>query len=167
MNQVPEIIVRRARPSDIDRITAFVNQAQSRGPTITRQDVLGRLGTVGFLVALAGEQLVGLIGWQAENLVARVTDFLIFPARFRITAGRALLAAMEEGADELQCEAAILFMPANTPQDVLAFWEAFGYGFRQVVSLPRAWREAAQETYPSGEWVVVKQLRQDRVMRPI
>lgn len=167
MEQVPQIVVRRARPSDAERIAAFVNRAQPQGPPVAREAVLNRFGTVGFLVAEAREEMVGLLGWQAENLVVRVTDFLIFPVRYRITAGRVLLAVMENAARELQCEAAILFMPADTPQDVLAFWEAFGYGFREVISLPRAWREAAGEFRGGGEWLVVKQLREERVLRPI
>ncbi len=122
---------------------------------------------VGFFLAEANGEIVGLLGWQVENLIARVTDFIIFPNIFRVTAGRALLTAMETAAQELQAEAAILFVPANTPQEVLDFWEAFGYSFREVAGLPRAWREAAQETNPSGEWVVLKQLREERVYKPM
>lgn len=167
MEQVSEITVRRARPSDAERIAAFVNRTQPQGPPVARETVLLRFGTVGFFIAEAGEELVGLLGWQVENLVVRVTDFLIFPVRYRVTAGHALLTAMEDAARELQCEAAILFMPADTPQDVLTFWEAFGYGFREVINLPRAWREAAREFRGGGDWVVIKQLREDRVLRPI
>lgn len=167
MEQVPEVKVRRARPSDAERIALFVNKAQPRGDRITAEEVLRRFGEVGFFLAEAGGEMVGLLGWQAENLVARVTDFLILPARFRITAGRVLLTAMEEAARELQCETAILFVPSNTPREILAFWEAFGYTFRQVAALPQPWREAAREANPAGDWVVLKQLRADRVLRPI
>ena len=167
MEQVPEVKIRRARPSDAAGIAAFVNKARPGGTPVTREAVIGRLGMVGFFIAEARGEAVGLLGWQVENLIARVTDFIIFPNLFRVTAGHALLAAMEKAAQELQAEAAILFVPANTPQEVLDFWEAFGYSFRQVAGLPRAWREAAQETHPSGEWVVLKQLREDRTLKPI
>ncbi|HIQ02711.1 MAG TPA: GNAT family N-acetyltransferase [Anaerolineales bacterium] len=167
MDQLPEIKVRRARPSDAERIAMFVNRTRPPGQEITPEEVLSRFGMAGFLLAEAGGEMVGLLGWQAENLVARVTDFLILPARFRLTAGRELLTAMEEAARELQCEAAILFVPSNTSLEVLSFWEAFGYSFREVAALPRAWREAAREANPSGDWVVLKQLREDRVMRPM
>ncbi len=167
MAQVAEIRVRRARPSDAEQIAAFVNQVRPQGPAVTREAVLQRLGVVGFLIAEVEQEIVGLLGWQVENLVVRVADFLIYPHRYRVSAGRALLNEMEKAAQELQAEAAILFMPANTPQEVIEFWEAFGYGFREVASLPKAWREAAREANPAAEWVVLKQLRADRVVRPL
>lgn len=166
MAQVSEILIRRARPADVEKIAAFVNQVRPQGPPVTKDVVLQRLGLVGFFVAEADQEIIGLLGWQVENLVARVADFLIYPHRFRISAGRALLAEMEKTARELQAEAAILFMPANTPQEVIDFWEAFGYGFKEVANLPRAWREAVREANPVAEWVVLKQLRTDRVVRP-
>ncbi|MEO0250322.1 MAG: GNAT family N-acetyltransferase [candidate division WOR-3 bacterium] len=167
MAQVSEIRIRRARPSDAEQISAFVNRVRPHGPAVTRESVLQRLGVVGFLIAEVDQEIVGLLGWQVENLVVRVVDFLIYPHRYRVSAGRALLDEMEKAAQELQAEAAILFMPANTPQEVIDFWEAFGYGFKEVASLPRAWREAAREANPSAEWVVLKQLRAERVVRPL
>lgn len=167
MEQPTQVRVRRARPSDAACIAAFVNRSRPEGPPITGQEVVSRFGTVGFLLAESDGEVVGLLGWQLENLVARVTDFLVLPARFRLTVGRALLTAMEEAARDLQCEAAILFVPANTPVEVLAFWEVFGYTFRKVAGLPRPWREAAREACPAGDWVILKQLRPDRVLRPI
>jgi len=165
--QMPEMRIRRARPSDAKRIAAFVSRARPQEQPVTAEEVTGRFGAVGLLLAEVEKELVGLLGWRAENLVARVTDFLIFPARFRLTAGRALLTAMENAARELQCEAAILFVPPNTSPEVLAFWEAFGYESREVAALPRPWREAAREANPEGERVVLKQLRIGRVLRPI
>jgi dephospho-CoA kinase len=164
--QLPEVAIRRAHPSDAERIAAFVDRAQPRGQQIASEEVLARFGTIAFLLAEANGEFVGLLGWQLENLVARVTDFLIFPPRFRLDAGRALLIEMEGAAQELQCEVAILLTPSDVPQEVLAFWETFGYGPRKVAELPRAWREVAWETGPTSDQVILKQLRADRVMRP-
>jgi len=166
MTESLQIRIRRARPADAEQIAAFVNRGRPQKP-ITTDEVLQRFGTVGFLLAEADGDLVGLLGWQVENLVVRVTDFLIFPARLRLSVGRALLMAMEEAAQELMCEAAILIIPANAPPEVLQFWETFGYQPRDIASLPRAWREAAREANPLQDQVVLKQLRADRVLQPI
>lgn len=166
MADSPEIRVRRARPSDAERIAAFVSQRRPQAP-ITPDQVRERLGTVGFLMAEMDGELVGLLGWQVENLVVRVTDFLIFPARLSLVAGRALLSAMEAAANELMCEAVILVTPRTTPPEVLQFWEAFGYHARDIAGLPRAWREAAREANPLSDQIMLKQLRTERILHPI
>ncbi len=166
MTESSQIRIRRARPADAERIAAFVNRGRPPRP-VTPSDVLQRFGAIGFLLAEMDGEMVGLLGWQVENLVARVTDFLVFPARLSLSVGRALLQAMEETAQELMCEAAILIIPANAPPEVLQFWETFGYQPRDIASLPRAWREAAREANPLQDQIVLKQLRADRVLRPI
>lgn len=166
MTESSQIRIRRARPADAEQIAAFVNRGRPQKP-VTSSDVLQRFGAIGFLLAEMGGEMVGLLGWQVENLVARVTDFLVFPARLSLSVGRALLQAMEEAAQELMCEAAILIIPANAPPEVLQFWEIFGYQPRDIASLPRAWREAAREAHPLQDQIVLKQLRADRVLRPI
>jgi hypothetical protein len=112
--------------------------------------------------------LVGTLGWQAENLVVRVTDFLIWPASERVAAGQALLSEMEQEAAGLQCEVALLILPRPTPLELVGFCKALGYEPRVVASLPRAWQEAAREArIGDDETVLMKQLRTDRVVRPI
>lgn len=166
MAESPGIRVRRARPSDAERIAAFVSRARPQKP-VTAAEVVERFGTVGFLLAEANGELVGILGWQVENLVVRVTDFLISPARLSLPVGQALLASMEEAAKELMCEAAILVVPSNTPPEVIQFWETFGYHLNDIASLPRAWQEAAREANPASDRVVLKQLRLERILRPI
>lgn len=163
-----EIAVRRAKISDAGRIAAFVNRAQPGQSEIDEQTVIARLGSVGFLLAERGGNLVGMLGWQAENLVVRVTDFLIRPASERIVAGRALLSEMEQAATELQCEVALLFLPCPSPPHLVEFCKTFGYMPRSVASLPKAWREAAREArIENDETMLMKQLRPDRVFRPL
>jgi N-acetylglutamate synthase-like GNAT family acetyltransferase len=162
-----EMRVRRARLMDAELIAKFINQAKRPDDRIDAKQVQDRSGTVGFMLAETGSQVVGIIGWQAENLIVRVTDFLIWPAVDRIQAGRLMISAMEEAAQELQCEAALLFLPRQAPEHVVSFWQAFGYEQQRVEEMPKAWREAAQEARNAGETIVMKRLRQDRVMRPI
>ena len=166
--KVPEIRVRRTRPSDIGRVADFLNRALRRGQPVSPESVLTYLGRAGLLLAEADGEVVGLLGWQAENFVARVTDFLVFPATFRLRAGQALLSMVEDTARELQCEAVVLLMPLNVSSEVIAFWRGFGYSQRQITSLPRPWQEAARGARARDEdQVLMKQLRQDRVLRPL
>ena len=75
MTQQQEIAIRRAKPSDTAKIVAFVNNAWASERRINDISVIERFGNVGFLVAERDDAIVGLLGWQAENLVVRVTDF--------------------------------------------------------------------------------------------
>lgn len=167
MKQVPELQVRRARPSDAERIAAFINQARSAGNSVTPQEVKERFGIVGFLLAERKGELVGILGWLVENLVARVTDFFVWPAGERLVAGHAMISSMERAALELQCEASVIFLPRHPSSELLAFWNAFGYRMENVSALPKAWREAAREIRSLEEQVVVKQLRQNLIHQPL
>ena len=94
MEGSPSIHVRRARPSDIDRIAAFVISAYSDTRAITREDVLAHFGEAGLTIAESNSELIGLIGWQAENLVARVTDLLVSPANLCRGSAQVILEAL-------------------------------------------------------------------------
>ncbi len=167
MSQHMEITVRRAKVSDAENIAAFVNRF-SRGREIERMEVIERFGNVGFLLAEQGAALVGLLGWQVENLVVRVTDFLIGPVSDRVAVGQALLAEMESAAGELQCETVLLFLPRPIPPALAKFCETLGYEPQVVADLPRAWQEAAQEgRLGERDTIFLKRLREDRVVRPL
>ena len=107
-----EIQVRKAQFKDADDIAALINRARPE-ETIGKMDIAERFSQVGFLLAEAAGNIVGLIGWQVENLVIRVTDFLVSSQVDRVAAGEAMIEAMEEAGEELQAEASLLFLPPN------------------------------------------------------
>ena len=162
----PKLMVRRARPIDAAPIADFISAATSSRLRATEDEVLDRMGARGFFVALA-ESLVGVAGWTAENLVARIEDFVVHPVALRPTAGRELLAAVENAAHELECEAALLLVPRRASRAAMTFYESCGYAFREMGELPDAWRESAQAAVSDDRLVLVKQLRAELVSRPI
>lgn len=163
-----ETRIRRARPSDVDGIASFVSRAHPLKQPISREEILGHFGKAGLLIAESHGKIVGLLGWQVEDLVARVTDFLVLPASSLHDVGRALFTAMEDAAHELQCETAILMMPFKNPKRIQDSLGAFGYQLSKIIELPRPWQEAALEMgIGNDEEVFVKKLRDERVLRPI
>ena len=67
----------------------------------------------------------------------------------------------------VQCEIALLFLPTELSSQI-EVWSSLGYESRTIDSLGvRAWQEAAQETMGEGESMYFKQLRKDRVLRPV
>lgn len=163
-----DILVRRAQARDVQQIADFVNRALGSDMEIQAETVLGRLGDVAFFLAEREGQVVGMIGWRVENLVARVTDLLIWPSGERGDVGQALFREMESGARGLQAEAAVLFVPRSGGPELVAFAEGLGYEARVVAEMPRAWRETAHEAgRGNDEKLLVKQLRSRRVVSPL
>lgn len=161
-----DIDVRRANLADAQMIADFVNNSRS-GALVTRQNVMERFGQVGFMIAVQKDQVVGLLGWQVENLVIRVTDFLTGAVTDRITAGQALIGAMEAEGAELLAEAAVLFLPSNPSESLVRYWERFDYAYQNVQDLHRAWREAVSEWNTGADGVMVKRLRDSLTNRPM
>ncbi len=82
----------RARPSNAEAVADFVARATGGRVSVDSQSVLERFGVKGlWLVGDADGQIVGLSGWRAENLIARIDDFLIFPLELYASAGRLLV----------------------------------------------------------------------------
>ena len=168
MTQQQEIAIRRAKPSDTAKIVAFVNNVWASERRINDISVIERFGNVGFLVAERDDAIVGLLGWQAENLVVRVTDFLVGSASERFDIGQPLLAEMEQAARELECEVTLLFLPRPAPPALIEFWETLGYEGQAVTDLPKAWKEAASKSHMEADDIVLlKKLRERRVLRPM
>ena len=163
---VPKLMVKRARPVDAAAIAELVMTATHGRLRASEDDVIDRLGLRGYFVAHAGS-LVGLAGWTAENLVARIEDFVVHPIDLRPTAGRELLNAVEDAARELECEAALLLVPRNVSSTAMTFFESCGYAYRNPDEVPEAWRESAKAVVSDDTFVMVKQLRADLVRQPI
>ncbi len=80
---------------------------------------------------------------------------------------QAILNDIETTSRDLQCEIALLFLPPELSNQEQV-WNSLGYEGRTIESLGvRAWQEAAQETMGKGESMFFKQLRKDRVLRPV
>jgi N-acetylglutamate synthase-like GNAT family acetyltransferase len=163
-----DVLVRRVRASDVERVASFVNRAVGERGAIEAERVISRLGDVGFFLAEQDGEIVGLIGWSVENLVARVTDLLVWPSNRRDAVGPALFHEMEKAALGLEAEAAVLFLPRSRQSELIEFGKALGYEPRTVADMPRAWRETAYEAgREDDDDILVKQLRSQRVTSPL
>ncbi len=161
-----EVNVRRAGPKQVDEIQEVFNRL-NRGKQLSRSDVMAAFGEKAFLLLTVEKNPMGVLGWQVENLVARTTDIvldnLLPPAQYLPI----LIREMERASTDLQCEASLIFVPANLAKHD-ALWQSLGYEPRTPASLGvEAWQEAAEESMPQNTTLYFKQLRMDRVLRPI
>jgi dephospho-CoA kinase len=162
-----EVNIERAGPKHVDEIVEVLNRLKGTmtGEAVTSSSIT--LGEMAFLILRIEQNPMGILGWQVENLVARTTeialDSALPPAQFMPL----MINEMEKASIDLQCEASLIFVPEQLAHhDVL--WTGLGYEKRIPSSLEvLAWQEAAEESMPAGTSLFFKQLREDRVLRPI
>ena len=159
--------LQRGKPRDAQKIADLVTRLSKGKRTMTHDEAMEAFGEKAFLLLQMDNDLVGITGWQVENLVARTTDLFL---DHRVAADQALplmLNEVERASSDLQCEAALVFPPI----DLVGFdsvWKQLGYERRSPDELGvQAWEDAALESMPPGSALFFKQLRTDRVLRPI
>jgi dephospho-CoA kinase len=162
-----KLVVEKARPRHAAEIASIISRLSDGRVKPTSEDIMEAFGEKAFLFLKLDNQPVGIMGWQVENLVERTDEVYIDPGQSLTKAMQVLLSEVESTSRDLQCEAALLFLPPelSKQEDV---WKSLGYEPRTIESLGvRAWQEAAQETMGNGESLFFKQLRKDRVLRPV
>jgi dephospho-CoA kinase len=161
------MLVEKARPRHAAEIATLIGQLSDGRKKPTSEDIMAAFGEKAFLFLKLDGAPIGIVGWQVENLVERTDDVFIEPDQSLSKAMEALLNEIEATSRDLQCEIALLFLPQELSAQV-EVWTSLGYEMCTIESLGvRAWQEAAQETMGIGESMFFKQLRKDRVLRPV
>ena len=161
------MLVEKARPRHAPEIASLIDRLSDGKVKPTSEDIMAAFGEKAYLFLKLDGQPIGVVGWQVENLVERTDDVFIEPSQPLPLAMQALLKEIEMTSRDLQCEVALLFLPTELSSQI-EVWSSLGYESRTIDSLGvRAWQEAAQETMGEGESMYFKQLRKDRVLRPV
>jgi dephospho-CoA kinase len=162
-----ELRVERARPNQAQSIADLINKLSDGTQTLSRMDVMTAFGEKAYMLLITGEQLVGSIGWQVENLIARIDEIWLEPDLNIPSAITVLMEEIETAAKQLQAEAALAFIPEQFAAEQDA-WAGLGFESRSLEEIKvNAWREAAQENQQTNTQLLFKQLRIDRVLRPL
>ena len=162
-----EVSVLRARPRQAAEIAGLIAHFSRGQRKPTRDDVMAAFGEKAFLLLQIDGQVSGMVGWKVENLVARIDDIYIDSSQYFPDAIRLLMDEVERASRELQCEISLIFLPSELDNQEAAL-VSLGYQRRTVADLGvRAWEEAAQESMPKSSIMLFKQLRRDRVLRPV
>jgi dephospho-CoA kinase len=159
--------IKRGKPQDAPAIAAFLNRLRGDGSNLSAEDVVAQFGEKAYMLLQRSRQLVGIAGWQVENLVVRTTDLFLEPGIDVEKALGILIHEIETVSSDLQCEASLVFPKAALASDA-SVWQRLGYETRVPEELSvEAWTDAARESMPSDTVLLFKQLRQDRILRPI
>lgn len=163
--QISKVDIRRGMPKNADEIARLINTAL--GKNLSRMDIMMAFGEKSYLLAEVDSKAVGLAGFQVENLITRMDEFIVIPEVPVAPVAEALIQAMEESSKELQSEVGFMFLPKDAPALAQAFIEQ-GYERTELdaIKVP-AWREAASESQPPNTQILTKKLRAERVLKPL
>jgi dephospho-CoA kinase len=159
---------RRAKRSDLTEIATLIADASQGELEMDEADMMERLFSKGYMVALQQEKIVGVVGWQTENLVAGVDDFFVKSSTMWLNIGAQLIERVEEEVSQLSCEAGLVFLHHKTGPVAKKCLESKGYKVVVVEDMKeRAWREAAVDWSIDNTIMMVKQLLERRINTPI
>ena len=162
-----ELSIQRGKPKNASAIAELITRLSKGKRNMDADQVMESFGDKAYMLLQMDGKPVGVAGWQVENLVTRTTDIFLEDNLNAAQALETLIKGVEGASSELQSEASLIFaLDAIATQD--ATWQKLGYEKRTQESLGvQAWQEAASEGAPAGSVLFFKQLRQDRVLRPI
>jgi dephospho-CoA kinase len=161
------VTVRRGKPSETSEIARFITRVS--GKAVEAIDIMLAFGQKSYLLATDnGQTIVGVVGWQVENLITRVDEIYLDPAIPKESVIGALVSAIEDHSKDLQSEVSFIALPVGTSGDIV---NAFLNGDYTPIKMDDikypAWREVARELINPETRPLMKQLRTDRVMKPI
>ena len=166
-SRLGEFSLHRGRPRDSEKIARLLSRLSKGRRSMNQGDVMEAFGEKAFLLLERNNELVGIAGWQVENLVARTDDLFLDPKAAVEQALPMIINEVERASTDLQCEASLVF----PPMDLVGFdsvWKGLGYERRSPETLGvQAWTDAANDSMPVGSALFFKQLRAERVLRPI
>lgn len=164
--EVNEVTIKRGTPKNAEEIAGLMKHLT--GKEVSRMDVMMAFGQKSYLLAQADGANVGLVGFQVENLITRVDEFLVMPQAMLPVVVTSIIDAVEEASRVLQSEIGFFFLPPDVPQAVIDTFTGMEYMPRTLdqIKVP-AWREAARESQPEGTMIYAKKLRAERVLKPL
>jgi dephospho-CoA kinase len=162
-----QYLVKRGKPKNSAAIAELITRLSKGVRAMTADNVMEEFGEKAYMLLELDQKIVGLAGWQVENLVTCTTDIFLEEQINLQKALEILVKEVERASGELQSEASLIF-----PMDQLAaqeqIWKQLGYEKRTPETLGvQAWQDSAAESKSNGNTLLFKQLRQDRVLRPI
>ncbi len=157
--------VKRGHPRNAEAIAALMTRLGKI--EMDSANVMEAFGEKAFFILESDQKLVGLAGWQVENLVTRTVDLCINPNLAPEAGLTALVEEIEKASKSLQSEASLLFL-RDEIANLEELWQKLGYEKRTPESLGvQAWQDSAKEKLSDDKTLFFKQLRVDRVLRPI
>src|SRR5690606_21666686 len=160
----PDLLVRRARPSDVAAVLLLMQRATGGALQMKRADLLLALSERSYLIAQEGTEINMVVGWSTHSTTAVAIDQVYaYPPEAALSSGPAVLAEIEASARELICEVIFAYLPPAASPPARQLFEQSGYRPMSSRDLRRAWAPVVSETQPASTALWGKILRDVRI----
>lgn len=159
-----DLLVRRARPSDVAAVLLLMRRATGGALQMKRAELLLALSERSYLIAQDGAEINMVVGWSTHSTTAVAVDQVYaYPPEAALSSGPAVLAEIEASARQLICEVVFAYLPPDASGPVRQLFQQSGYRPMDSRDLRRAWVRVVAETQPAGATLWGKILRDVRI----
>jgi N-acetylglutamate synthase-like GNAT family acetyltransferase len=162
-----DVAVRRAKRPDLEAMAKLVAVGTRGAIKPDMSQMMEALFSRAYLVATIDDYVVGVAGWQTENLIAGLQDFYVLRDDLWPTVGQKMLDRIHEEIDSLSCEVSIAFVLNQAGPKPIEFFESQDYEQAESKDLGYMWKDAAKEWQPENSVLLYKKLREQRIMVPM
>ncbi len=164
---VEDVSVRRAKRADLEAMTKLIAIGTKGALAPDIGQMMESLFSRAYLVAVANDYVVGIAGWQTENLIAGLQDFYMLRDDLWPSVGKQMLDKIHEEIDSLSCEVSLTFVMEQAGPKPIEFFESQDYQQIEGKNLGYMWKDAAVEWQPENSVLLYKKLREQRIMVPM
>jgi dephospho-CoA kinase len=159
------ITLHRAKPTHAKEIAQFINQ-QNNNQELTATDIMISFGEKAYFLIKEKDEIIGLAGWQVENLVVKIDTILFSNKAYREIGLRKIFTEIESSAEDLNAEVAIAMIP-KTDHDTESSISELSYEDVKIEEIKiKAWRDIINSKEINNHNFWLKALRKDRILRP-
>lgn len=164
---VSALTLRRAKRQDLENMARLITIATKGGLKPDLNQMMESLYSRAYIIALAKDYLVGMAGWQAENLVAGLQDVYVLRDDLWPPVGKQMIDLIHDEVNKLSCEVSMTFVLNQAGAKPVEFFESQGYEKAQPKELGYIWKDVAAEWQPENSVLLYKKLREQRIMVPM
>ncbi|MBL8103914.1 MAG: hypothetical protein JNM02_15395, partial [Anaerolineales bacterium] len=129
-----EFSTQRGKPKHASSIAELITRLSKGKRKMNVDEVMESFGDKAYMLLQMDGKMVGVAGWQVENLVTRTTDIFMEDTLDTAKALETLIKGVENASGELQREASLIFaLDSLAAQEAL--WQKLGYEKRTPDSL--------------------------------
>ena len=157
-----DLVVRRAKPSDIPGILLLIQKATDGAKKMKRAELLMALSERGYFLGQLEGDISVVAGFSIDSQVARVDELYIHPIEMAGVTGTAVIEDIEQSAFAHMSELIVIFLLNDAPDEMRAIFDNLGYITEPKEQLARNWQDAIEESQPENTTFVIKILRDTR-----